>query len=223
MEGQTFFEALADEFELNFDVSDDDRKRIPTAGPVVVVANHPMGGIDGIALGALMASVRKDWRVLSHGWFDRFPELTRNMIVVNPDRKPGAANGSSRAIKSSAGWLKQGKMLVMFPAGTVSRFQWKRFNIVDSPWRSGVARLARLTGATVLPIHIDGRNSWLFQAASMIHPKLILLLLCRELLNKRGKAIRMQIGQPMPFEKIAGEDDGRVTSVLRNATYNLAR
>ncbi len=222
MRGRTVFESLAEEFDLNIEVSDSGRKRIPTSGSVLVVANHPMGAIDGIALGAFLASVRKDWKILSHVWFDQFPELIENMILVHPNKSDNQDNSKPSSLKSAARWLARGNMLAVYPAGTVSHMQWSNFKVSDPPWHNGVAKLAQLTHTTILPIHINGRNSWLFQFASMIHPKLTLFFLGRELLNKRRKTIRMRIGRPISCDDFPVQGDEAILSFLRRATYQLA-
>jgi putative hemolysin len=222
MKGRTVFESLAEEFDLDIKVSTADSARIPKSGPVLVVANHPMGAIDGVALGAFLATIRKDWKILSHDWFDRFPELCENMILVNPNKNVDQDRNASSSIKSTARWLTKGSLLAMYPSGTVSRLQWRNFKISDPPWQGGAAKLARLTRATILPIHIDGRNSWLFQAAALIHPKLTLFLLGWELLNKRRKKIGMQVGSPIPFDSIPVQGEEAITSYLREVTYQMA-
>ena len=119
-EEQTMFKTLVDALELRLDVTDADKDRIPTEGPIIVVANHPMGGIDGILLGTLLHSIRKDWRVLSHVWFRRYPGLAKQMIFVDPRHETQDRKSNSRAIKDAVRWVRRGGSLAMFPAGQVA-------------------------------------------------------------------------------------------------------
>jgi putative hemolysin len=203
-------------------VSEEDRRRIPADGPVVVVANHPTGAIEGIGVAALLDSVRRDVRTLSHVWFGRYPEIARGMILVDPNAGAREPAGAAVAARESARWVRRGGLLTVYPAGEVARFRLRSMGAVDSPWRPGVARILRATRATVLPVYIDGRNRLPFYLLSMLHRRLGALLLVRELLAKRGTALSVRIGPPIRFEELpAGGDDQKVTAFLRGAVERL--
>jgi putative hemolysin len=219
---RTIFKSLAEVLDIGIELSEEDLGNIPAEGPVIVVANHPTGGMDGILLNALLQSVRDDLKALTHVWFEDYPELTRNMICVEPVGENGSNKKNVGSLREAVRWVRGGKMLTIYPAGSVSYFQPRKFAVSDPTWQTTIAPLIRLSRATVLPVHISGRNSLLFQLAAMIHPKLRMLLLAWELLNKRGKKLRLRIGKPIPFDNLprdAGDED--LTSFLRHATYNL--
>jgi putative hemolysin len=218
-----FFSSMARDLEIGLDLSDEDRRRIPSDGPLIVVANHPTGGMDGILLNALLQSIRDDLKILSHLWFKDYPALTRHMIFVNPVGKSVPKSENVGSIRDAVRWVRRGGMLMVYPAGSVSYFQWRNLAVSDPPWQSAIAHIIRLTRATILPVHLGSRNSLLFQIAAAIHPALRMPLLAREILNKRGKTIRMRVGQPIPYDHFPPEaSDDVITSYLRHATYQLA-
>ncbi|GMU83994.1 MAG: glycerol acyltransferase [Planctomycetota bacterium] len=214
--------------------SSDDLRAIPTSGPLLVVANHPFGALDGLILTSLLQRVRPDARVLANFLLARIPEMRDTSLFVDPFGGPAAANRNRAAMKSAVQWIAGGGALGVFPAGEVSHFTWKRRCVTDPHWSDSVARLALRTGATVVPVYFDGRNSRLFQILGLIHPRLRTALLPRELLRQRGKTIRVEIGTTIGPQRLAGLASGgangntpsraqiaRVTEYLRLRTYIL--
>jgi putative hemolysin len=118
--GSTIFQSLTRIFDLRLQVSEEDRRRIPADGPVVVVANHPTGAIEGIGVAALLDSVRRDVRTLSHVWFGRYPEIARGMILVDPNAGAREPAGAAVAARESARWVRRGGLLTVYPAGEVA-------------------------------------------------------------------------------------------------------
>jgi len=220
--GSTIWRVLQNKLDLRFEITDEDLDRIPKDGPVIVVANHPTGAMEGIALPALLDSVRGDVKTLAHTWFQRWPLCAERMFLVNPQAKEGNRATNSNAMKNAAKWIRQGKMLLLFPAGEVARFQVKEGCVTDSQWKFGLAYLVKTTRATVLPIHLSGRNSVLFQLLSLMHPRMGAMLLAIELLNKRGKSLRVRIGRPIPYEEMpAAGSPVDLVAYLRRAVERL--
>jgi putative hemolysin len=125
-------------------------------------------------------------------------------------------------MKAAIRWVSGGGALGVFPAGEVSQFRMNRRSVADPAWSDTVARLALQTGAAVLPVFFDGRNSLMFQTLGLIHPRLRTLMLPRELLRKRHQSIRVRIGNVIPPERISRfEDAGELTDYLRVRTYVL--
>ncbi|MBI5863632.1 MAG: GNAT family N-acetyltransferase [Planctomycetes bacterium] len=184
--------------------SADDLGAIPTSGPLVVVANHPFGALDGLVLTALLQRVRPDVRVLANYVLARIPEMRATSLFVDPFGGPGAAIRNRAAMKTAVQWVAGGGALGVFPAGEVSHFTWKRGCVTDSPWSDAVARLALRTCATVVPVCFDGQNGRLFQVLGLIHPRLRTALLPRELLRLRGQTVRVEIGTPIRPQRLAG-------------------
>ena len=114
-------------------------------------------------------------------------------------------------------------MLVLFPAGDVTRLNWKDRGIVDPPWNPGVARLIRMAGCPALPVYFKGSNGLGFQLMGALHPRLRTASLPREMLNKRGKIVEMRVGRPVAAKSLeAFESDAETIEYLRFRTYLLA-
>ncbi|MFP5259091.1 MAG: lysophospholipid acyltransferase family protein [Acidobacteriota bacterium] len=224
-----FIDALLDALDIDIRASAEELARIPRTGPVVVVANHPFGGLEGLALAKLLLAVRPDAKIMANSLLGRVPELRELLVCVNPFGGPVATSNNARPLRECLTVLKEGGLLAVFPAGAVSspRLINGRLEVADPAWSATVARLVRKTQATVVPIRFSGRNSLLFQALGLIHPKLRTLMLPREFVNKRGAAVEARIGGAVPFERLArlagdGSDpDARIMRYLRLRTALL--
>jgi putative hemolysin len=203
-------------------ISDRDHDRIPREGPVVVVANHPFGILEGAVLATLLKSIRPDVRFLANGILAMIPDLADLIIAVDPING-GAAQGNRSGMRRALRHLKSGGMLVVFPAGEVSHFNWRDRTSADPPWNPAITRLADLASAAMLPMYIEGSNSPLFHVAGMVHPRLRTALLARELLNKRGATVRLRVGKAIePVRVRAMSSNEERIDYLRWRTYLLA-
>jgi putative hemolysin len=199
-----------------------DLSRIPTTGPCVVVANHPHGGVDGLALMDLLLRVRPDVRFVANHFLSGFTELRSLLLEVDPFGGGRAARFNIGAVRAAKRWLEQGGMVVMFPGGEVSSLRLQTGRVTDPEWTSGVARLVRQTGAPVLPIFIEGRNSTLFQLGGLLNARLRTMLLVREMLSFRAHTLGLRIGRKIGANvlKEIGEDD-TAAQYLQYKTYLL--
>lgn len=179
-----------------------DLRGIPAAGPAIVVANHPFGGMDGLLLAATLSSVRKDIKILANYILGSIPELKPLFLLADPFGGKGSAQRNIGAVKRALDWVKKGGILVVFPSGEVAHATWRNWKVEDPPWNNTTARFVHLVKAPVLPVHFEGANSLLFQGAGLLHPLLRTVLLPRELLKKRGKEIRMRIGTLIPYRSL---------------------
>jgi putative hemolysin len=217
-----FFEAALRFLSIELEVSDADRARIPASGPVVLVSNHPFGGIEGLVLGALLQSIRPDTKLLGHAWLGELPGLGDGVIGVDVEEEDAAANVT--AVRRAIRHVQGAGALVTFPAGAVSHLHLRQKQVVDPPWRDTAALIARRTGATVVPVYFEGRNGSLFQLAGLIHPRLRTALLPHELLRKSRSTVRLRIGKPLGAERLARFATTRLTTdYLRFKTYALAQ
>ncbi len=208
---------------VSYTVSDEDRAQIPATGPVVVVANHPFGGVEGVILLSLLRSVRADARCMANFLLGGIPEMRDLFILVDPFGASGAASRNIRPMKESLRWLQNGGMLGIFPAGEVSSFDLHSGLIRDPAWDYKTAALVRRTQATVLTIFVHGHNDAIFQAAGVIHPRLRTLLLPRQLANKQGCEVKLRIGTPIPWKDLSCfASDEKLIRYLRLRTYLLA-
>ncbi len=216
--GRRFLEA----FESGYLVSDEELARIPTSGPLVVVANHPFGGIDAAILDDLVTRVRPDVRFIANSILSTVPAIKDRFFPVDPFGGPGAARRNAASIRKAMDWLREGKALGVFPAGEVSSVRWGRWTPTDIAWNPIIAKMIKQTGATAIPVFFEGSNSARFHAAGLVSPRLRTLLLGRELLGARRRRVRVAVGSPIPVDQLdrfATPED--LISFLRIRTFVL--
>ena len=191
-------------------------------GPLLVVANHPYGVIDGLLLYRLLSERRSDVRVLGNRWLTRVPEFSEAVFAVDVLAGRSAVAANAQVLRESVRWLRSGGVLLAFPAGEVASFNPPSRTVADPAWHPAIATLARLSRAPVLPVHISGRNSLLFHAAGLMHPRLRTALLAREVLNKARRMIAVRLGRVLPCEPIDGpEADQRLLTCMRLAVHQV--
>lgn len=212
--------AYIDYFDLTINVSDADRQRIPETGPLLVTSNHPFGANDAMALLAIVESVRDDVKVFVNDMLAQLRFLEGKLVLVNIFGD--AAGTNSDGMRQAARHVRNGGALIVLPAGAVSHLQLGRRIVTDDPWSAHIGTLARIAKATVLPAHVEGRNSWAFQLGGLIHPLIRTAFLTRELLRARGRTINVRFGDPVSPDRIARFESGEDSSqYLRALTYLL--
>jgi putative hemolysin len=217
-------ENLLAEMRVGLRVEPADQARIPASGPVVVVANHPYGMLDGAILTVLLTRVRPDVKVLTNFLLSDVPELKRHCIFVDPFHTDQSIASNRRALRQALGWLQEGGMLAMFPSGEVSHWQMPAAQIADPEWNDAAARLMRRSRASALPVYFCGHNGVGFQLLSMIHPRLRTAFLLQEFLQQEGKTVEVRVGSEISADAIAAvPTDDQATEYLRSRTYLLAR
>ncbi len=224
-DGRGFFATsiAALSLDLRYDAAKLDA--LPKTGPLVVVANHPFGVLDGIVLCALMERVRADVRALTNAVLLRAPEMRATLLPIDFSETGAArrANAASRA--AALRHLCDGGCVVIFPAGAVSTAPDRlgRRPAVDGPWTPFVAKLVLAASAPVAPVYFPGQNSRLFQVASHISQTLRLALLFHEVRRRVGSQFPVEIGDVIPFAALEGEGDRHVlTALLRARVAALA-
>jgi putative hemolysin len=216
-------ENLLREMDIDLQIDAADIGRIPKKGPVVVVANHPYGMLDGAVLAVLLSRVRPDVKILTNFLLEGVPELEQFCIFADPLGSSESPARNGRALRQSLEWLAKGGMLALFPAGEVSRWQLPQGTVVDAEWNTTAARLIQKTRASALPVYFPGHNSVRFQLAGILHPRLPLMFLLQEFLQQEGKEVELRVGSVIPGSSIAEITDARsATDYLRWRTYLLA-
>lgn len=194
---------------------------VPVTGAAVIVANHPHGAVDGLALAAVLASVRPDVKLLANAVLHAIPEMRPHLIGVDTFGDRGTRN--TRPLREARAWLADGHALVVFPAGEVSHVRGRDGALIDGPWRDGAARLAAAAEAPVVPVFVGGRNSRRFERAGRVTPWLRTALLARELLAMRGQAVEVRAGRAMSPRRLSAVGDAAAqTAYMRLRTYGLA-
>jgi putative hemolysin len=216
-------EALLAEMKIKLEVQPADIDRIPAEGPLVAVANHPFGVLDGVALAVLLLRVRSDVKIMTNALLEGIPELREHCIFVDPFQTACSTDKNLKPLKQAMAWLRQGGALAAFPAGEVSQWNVRQAQVTDPAWNTVAARLVRKTGASALPVYFCGRNSVTFQLLGLINPRLRTLFLLQEFLQQRGKDVRARIGGAIQSELISNLDsDEEATEYLRLRTYLLS-
>jgi len=221
-QGSTHFaDRILDTMEVDYDVSESDLERIPRTGPVVVVANHPFGGLEGLILASLLKSVRPDVKLMANFLLERIPDLRDFFIFVDPFGRAGSAKANIKPLKETMAWLRGGGMLGVFPAGEVSSMQVRKGAVEDPPWSATIARIVQKAEVPVLPVYFVGTNSLIFQMLGLVHPRLRTAMLPKEFVNKQNKVIHMRVGNLIPHSKLAGLGEQELIDFLRVRTYHL--
>jgi putative hemolysin len=208
-----------EELGVRYSLADEELRRVPAGGGVVIVANHPYGGIDGLVGIAALGERRPDLRVLANTALTKLDPLRGTIIPVDPfgRRKLANAAGARAALRH----LAAGGALLLFPSGEVAHLRLGRLAVVDPPWTEAAARLIRLAAVPVVPMHLSGRNSARFQLLGLLHPLLRTVLLPRELLNKRGTTVRLRVGLPIRARRLARCDGSSALNAHLRATVQL--
>jgi putative hemolysin len=195
----------------------------PATGPLVIVCNHPFGVIDGVAICAVTARIRSDFRILTNAVLTKAEEIRGHLLPVDfaETREALRTNLQSRALARAH--LAAGGCLIVFPAGGVSTTPslWHS-KAVDAEWKSFTGRLILGAKAPVAPLYFKGQNSRLFQIASHLHQTLRLSLLFKEVHDRMGSDIHMRPGPVIAFEEIAHLTPAALMAELRARTYGLA-
>jgi putative hemolysin len=222
--GETFWDAAVRQLELQVDCDEARLRALPTVEPVVVVANHPFGVLDGIVIGYLVGKVRPDFKVLTHSLLCRVAELQPHLLPIDFGSTSGATATNLRSRAEALAWLGNGGVLVVFPGGAVSTSkQLLGGRAVDPEWKLFTAKAIARAQATVVPMFFEGQNSRLFQVASHISLTLRLSLLLNELRNKIGSVVAVRIGAPVAHTDLSHlADRNALADHVRRATYELA-
>jgi putative hemolysin len=217
-----FVDAVLRDLQVQLDVATFEQESIPATGPVIITANHPYGGLDGLTAIAAIGRRRRDLRLLANPDLAELDGLGSLMIPVDPFGGSKAKRANVAGMRKAIRWLEEGGALLIFPAGEVSHLHLRTLSVTDPPWSTTAARLIRVCGAPVVPMYFGGANSALFQLAGMLHPRLRTLLLPHELGNKLGARVSIRLGQPLAAAKLtAFEDDEQLAAHLRLKTYLL--
>ena len=197
-------------------------KNLPE-GPLVLVANHPFGIGDGVAILALAEQLGRPFKVLINNDLMKIKELERYALPVSFDETKEALALNMRTRHESVRLLKEGVTIVVFPAGGVATAQKVFGKARDLPWKMFPAKLVQAAGASVVPIYFTGQNGRLFHFVSRFSLTLRLSLLVREFKRLKGKAIPVTIGDVLPWSDLVELTDRKLLlNTLYNAVFSLA-
>tara|TARA_R100001377_G_scaffold67661_1_gene42955 strand:+ start:457 stop:2286 length:1830 start_codon:yes stop_codon:yes gene_type:complete len=191
-----FLDSILDEFQIKFDIPEEDLKRLPKEGPFITVSNHPLGGIDGILLLKLMLEQRKDFKIIANFLLNRIEPLKPYIMPVNPFEDKKDVQSSIAGFKNAILHLREGHPLGVFPAGEVSTYRDGKL-VVDKPWEPAAIKLIQKANVPVVPIYFHAKNSQLFYKLSKISDTFRTAKLPSELLTQKRRTIKVRIGRPI--------------------------
>ncbi len=219
LKGFDFIEQALDYFNFSYTLNHRDRKNIPATGRVVIVANHPLGALDGLSLLKMVGEIRRDVKILANDMLMNFSALEGLMLPVDNLTKSTRKSNVARIVEC----LNNDEAIIVFPAGEVSRIRPN--GVRDGKWNAGFLTFAKKTNAPVLPIHVGAKNSPLFYSCSMVYKPLAGMMLAHEMFNKSYKTINMRVGEAIPYQQIAQLSVGKAqkAKLLRRHLYRLAK
>ena len=223
-QGRDFWQVITDRYGLSLDVVGGSLDNIPKDGPLMLIANHPYGILDGLMMGYILSTLRGDFRIIAHKIFRKAEELNRIILPISFDGTREAMNTNIATRKEAFRYLDEGGAIGIFPGGTVSTAAKPFSRPMDPGWRSFTARLAAKSNATVVPIYFDGHTSRLFQMASHLHYTLRMGLLIKEFKKRIDTPVRIVIGEPIDRSEIdaRAKDSKALMDFLRQSTYALS-
>ncbi len=217
LHGIDFVEQVLEYFNVTFTASNRSLENIPVSGRVIIVANHPIGSLDGLALLKLIHGVRSDVRIVANQLLDFIKPLQTFLLPVNNM----GGRTEREQIRNILHSLESDEVVIVFPAGEVSRLCHN--GIKDGKWNKGFLSLAARSKSPILPVRIEGRNSACFYTMSMLSKPLSTFLLVQEMFHQRGNQIAIKVGKIIPYASygrlpINGEEKAKL---IKKHVYNL--
>ena len=222
--GQNFWDVIVQRYGLSLDVIGGSLANIPANGPLVLIANHPYGILDGLMMGHILHKVRGDFRILANSVFNRAEDLNKILLPISFDETKEAVRLNLQTRTDALSYLGQGGAIGVFPGGTVSTSAKPFSRPMDPGWRNFTAKMIAKSDATVVPIYFSGHNSRLFQLASHMHSNLRLGLLIKEFHARIDEPVQLAVGEPIASTQLAPykSDPKAIMEYLRKATYALS-
>ncbi len=215
--GLDFVRQVLERLDVSYRIAPGDRENIPVEGRVVIVANHPLGALDALALLHLVGSVRPDVRILANRWLIALEPLAELLIPCEV-----FGSGQRAVLRQAFRALADESALIIFPAGEVSRI--RPDGVRDARWSEGFVRFAQRSRAPVVPVHIDAQNSAAFYGVSMLARPLATLMLPRELFAGQRQRIDLTVGAQIDAEDLMrnSAEPARVAASVRRHLYRIA-
>ncbi|WP_290696580.1 lysophospholipid acyltransferase family protein [Lacinutrix sp.] len=217
-----FLDAILNEFQIKFEIPEEDLKRLPKNGAYITVSNHPLGGIDGILLLKLMLEQRDDFKIIANFLLHRIEPMKPYIMPVNPFEDRKDVKSSIAGFKNAITHLRNGHPLGIFPAGEVSTYKDGKL-VVDKPWEEAAMKLAQKANVPIVPIYFHAKNSKLFYKLSKISAVFRTAKLPSELLTQKRRIIKVRIGRPISVkDQNEHKTLGSFSEFVRKKTYMLS-
>lgn len=222
-EGQAFWSQALDVMRITLETPAEQIANIPKTGPVIIVANHPHGLVDGMVLAHLIGQVRTDYKILTRSLLTGVKEIDPFMIPVPFPHEEDAREQSLEMRKSAMSHLAQGGVIVLFPSGVVASSETMWGPAVEKPWNPFTAKMVQRSGATVVPIYFPGQNSRAYQIANQVSATIRQGLLIHEVIHSCGRPQKPVVGAPITPQEISAFDGGQreLVAWLRDRCLSL--
>lgn len=219
----SFMEAVYAVAGIRYTLPDEVTEKLRSyEGPLVVVCNHPFGGLEALFLMILMDKIRPGKYKAMANFLLKIPELQDKFIFVDPFDNEDSKQHNIAPLKAVMQYLREGGLLGIFPAGEVASYDLKAGKVVEPDWNPNISKIIQRTGAAVLPVYFHGTNSFLFQMAGVIHARLRTTLLVREFVNPRSNEIVYAVGNLIMPEKLKSFDNPEdISAYLKQKTHLL--
>ncbi len=221
--GAPFWPKAIRHMGIRIDTPPEEVARIPPTGPLVIVANHPHGLVDGMVMAEIVNRVRSDFKILTRSLLTGIPEVEEFMIPVPFPHEKNARELGLKMRDDTMKHLKAGGAIILFPAGKVAMSEGWWGSAIEAEWNVFTHKMVRSSGATILPMHFTGQNSRAFLIANQISDTIRQGLLLYEIKRALFKPQRPFIGMPIPASELAkweGNPRGFL-AWLREHTLNL--
>lgn len=222
LDADAYAAAILKHYEIDFEIPEEDFRRLPKAGAYITVSNHPLGAIDGILLFKLLFGQRSDYKIMANFLLQRMAPIKPYIIPVNPFENRKEARSNIAGFKNALQHLRDGHPLGIFPAGEVSTYRDGKL-IIDRPWQEAALKLIRKAEVPVVPIYFHAKNSTLFYRLAKLNDVFRTARIPSEIHTQRNRPIKIRIGQPISVktqkEHASFKDFG---DLLRKKTYILS-
>ncbi len=220
---ERFWQDMAILLSIRFRVAHPPEQSFPKEGPVLVVANHSYGIIDGWALANIVSHVRQDYKIILHQTFHHrmhIPEVREQMLPINFEERLRAQKDNLKTRNDAIKQLDNGGVVIVFPAGSISVAPYVIDRAIDTQWKTFSSKLARREGVVVQPYFFKGQNSHLYQIVKRYSSVLGYSIMLRELLRKSNSDIPVHMQPPVLPEEIKQlKSDSDLMDLLRLRTY----
>lgn len=222
--GRDFWAVMVERYGLSLDVVSGSLDNIPADKPVILIANHPYGILDGLMMGHILSQARGDFRILANSVFRKAADLNRVVLPISFDDNRASVRQNLNTRKVALNYLSADGAIGIFPGGTVSTGLTPFSHPMDPGWRSFTARMVSKSDAVVVPIFFEGHTSRLFQIASHLHNTLRMGLLIKEFKKSVDTPVRVVIGEAIGRDILdpLAKDSKAMMDFLRKATYELS-
>ena len=209
-----FTDAALAHLGASYTLDPNELEQLPSSGPLIIVANHPLGAVDALCLMSAIARRRSDIKILANELLHEVTPLRPWLINVDVLR---VGSGNIGALRAAEAELNAGRCLLIFPAGEVSRLRLN--GISDGPWKPGFAGLSERANAPVIPVHLTAFNATSFYLAAAISTRLGSLLLPRAALLGAPKRVSIRLGEAVKLRP--GEARHAFVQRVRQSLYQL--